>query len=132
VEKLDINGMTAWTGSLRKNTQSGPRDIRLIAIRGEAEQIFRLVFLTPTDVFDEMAEGLKRMTYSFRRLTDAEAAAVKPLRIRVVTTQTGDTPASLSQRMSIDQFNLDWFKLINANHLKDVYPTGERVKLITE
>ena len=132
VEKLSINGMAAWTGSLRKNTQSGPRDIRLIAIRGDADQIFRLVFLTPIDAFDTMAEGLKRMTYSFRRLTEAEAAVVKPLRIEVEATQTGDTAETLSKRMSINEFSLEWFNLINTNHQKDSYPAGERVKLILE
>ncbi|NQV44493.1 MAG: M48 family metalloprotease [Rhodospirillales bacterium] len=132
VEQISINGMTAWTGSLRKDTQSGPRDIRLIAIRGDADQIFRLVFLTPTDKFDEMADGLKRMTYSFRRLTETEAAAVKPLRIEVEAAQSGDTPETLSNRMSIDEFSLEWFNLINKNHRKDSYSAGDRVKLFLE
>lgn len=132
VEQLTINGMSAWTGSLRKNTKSGPRDIRLIAIRGSADRIFRLVFLTPTDAFDKMADDLKRMTYSFRRISDAEAANVKPLRIKIETTVSGDTPEGLANRMAFDDFNLEWFELINANHHKETYPAGERVKLIRE
>ncbi|MBC8239864.1 MAG: hypothetical protein H8E30_05240 [Alphaproteobacteria bacterium] len=132
VEQLTINGMTAWTGSLRRNTQSGPRDIRLIAIRDRADEIFRLVFLTPTDEFDQMADGLKRTTYSFRRLSDAEAMDVKPLRIQIETTESGDTPEGLSQRMAVDSFSLEWFELLNANHRNDSYPAGERVKLILE
>ncbi len=132
VEELTINGMPAWTGSLRKSTQSGPRDIRLIAIRGDADQIFRLVFLTPTDAFNEMADGLKRMTYSFRRLSDAEADAVKPLRVQIETTEAGDTPQRLANRMAVEAFNLEWFELINATHRPDTYPAGERVKLIRE
>ena len=132
VEQLNINGMLAWTGSLRRDTRKGPRDIRLIAIQGDADKIFRLVFLTPTDAFDQMADGLKRMTYSVKRLTDAEAEAVKPLRIQVETTVSGDTPESLSHRMAVDEFNLEWFDLINTNNRKDDYSEGERVKLILE
>jgi len=133
VEQLNINGMTAWTGSLRKNTRNGPRDIRLIAIRGDdASQIFRLVFLTPTDEFDRMADDLKRTTYSFRRLSDAEAATIKPLRIQVRETKAGDTPQSLSEQMNIDAFNLEWFNLLNANNRSESFPAGKRVKLVSE
>lgn len=133
VERLNINGMEAWTGNLRKNTRNGPRDIRLIAIRDDdPDQIFRLVFLTPTDEFNRMAEGLKRMTYSFDRLSAAEAATVKPLRIQVRSTDAGDTPESLAKNMGIDEFDLDWFNLINANNRRDTFASGERVKLVHE
>ncbi len=132
VEQININGMNAWTGSLNKMTQKGQRDIRLIAIRGESDEIFRFVFLTPTELFSQMAEGLKRMTYSFERLSYAEAAKVKPLRIRVVDTSEGDTAETLSESMTIREFSHEWFNLINTNHLKDAYPAGERVKLIME
>ncbi len=132
VERLDINGMEAWTGNVRRKTKSGPRDIRLLAILGDDAEIFRLVFMTPIDAFDAMAEGLKRTTYSFRRLSDSEAAAIKPLRINVINTTGGDTQRSLSERMSMETYAQEWFDLINAGTVQDGIAANSRVKIISE
>ncbi len=132
VEELDINDMNAWTGSMRRNTRSGPRDIRLIVIRGDASQIFRLAFLTPIDEFDKMAKGLKRMTYSFKRLSQAEADAIKPWRVKVITADNTTTPENLAKKMDKTDHAQQWFELLNMTALQDGIEAGERLKIIGE
>ena len=62
-------------------------------------------------MLDPTANALRA---SFRRMTPPEAAALKPLRIRVVTVRPGDTLATLSARMLGTDRKLDLFRLINA------------------
>jgi predicted Zn-dependent protease len=132
IDKLNINGMEAWTGFVRRNTRSGPRDIRLIAIRGDNSEIFRLAFITPIDAFDNMAEGLKRMTYSFSRLSQQEADAIEPLRIKIINAAANDTSQTLAKRMSENEFSKEWFELLNMVALQDGLNADKHVKIIDE
>ena len=47
---------------------------------------------------DRLSAAFRRTTYSFRRLDPQEAAAIRPLRIRVVTVGPGETLQSLAAR----------------------------------
>ncbi len=82
------------------HTQEGGRNIRLLFLRGDPDQIFRFAFLTPPEKTEELSEHLRRTTYSFRRISDKEAPELKPLKIRLVTATSGDSIASLSQLIS--------------------------------
>ena len=69
---------------------------------------------------------------SFRRMTPQEAAALKPLRIRVVTVKANDTLATLSARMMGTDRKLDLFRLINAMQITSTVKPGDKVKIISE
>jgi len=135
VEGIDVNGMTAVTGYGRVNfSQGGIRDVRLVAIRGGPNRIFRLLFASPPAQTRGLEEELQRTTYSFRRLSDAEAAATKPLRIRVVPVRPGDTVAALAAKMPFERLRMEWFLALNGS-LADLPPemalTGSRrVKIV--
>ena len=49
------------------------------------------------------------MVNSLRRITPAEAAAIRPRVIHVVTVRPGDTVQSLASRMAYRDFQLDDF-----------------------
>jgi len=132
VEEITVNGMEAMTGRTRGRTSAGEREIRLVAIRGATDQIFRLAFITPPERLDTVQEELQRTTYSFRRLSAAEIAELRPLRIRTRTVRSSDTVNSLESDMAVEQYKADWFTLLNQTALNDALQTGERVKLVGE
>ena len=132
MEKIDINGFEAVTAAARINTQSGARDLRLIALRGGPDRIFRLTFVTPPELTRRLEVELQRTTYSFRRLTRKEAASIKPLRIKVVDTKPGDTPKSLAARMPFETFGLRWFEVLNGLNPGQGLRPGRAVKIVTE
>ncbi|MGO8484904.1 hypothetical protein AB9F39_37655, partial [Rhizobium leguminosarum] len=51
----------------------------------------------------------RRWRASFRRMTPAEAASLKPLRIRVVTVRPGENISTLAARMMGKDRKLDLF-----------------------
>lgn len=132
VEAITINGMEAATGQTQQNTKQGTRDIRLVAIRYDPQTIYRFLFVTTPESTASLAEGLRATTYSFRKLSDEEAAQIKPLRIRIHTVRAGETPQSLAARMPFESFALERFLVMNGLSADSVLKTGQKVKIVTE
>ncbi len=131
VERITINGLEAATGGARINTSEGTRDVRLIAIRFAPDRVYRFLFLTPPEATSRRNEDLRRVTYSFRALSDAEANAVKALKLRVLTVNPGDTPEKLANMMPLESFKLDWFMALNGLNEGEKLTPGQKVKVVT-
>jgi predicted Zn-dependent protease len=132
VQRLDINGMAAATATTQARTQDGQQDARLVAIRYARGRIYRFLFLTPPGLTRRLQEGLQQTTYSFRRLSDREAAALKPKRLRIVTVRRGDSVDSLAARMAVAEHRTERFRVLNALPANARLSPGERVKIVNE
>ena len=131
VERIDVNGLEAATGSARTDTSEGVRDVRLVAIRFAKDRIYRFLFLTLPEATPRRSEDLRRVTYSFRALTEAEAKTVKTLKLRVLTVNPGDTPDKLANIMPLESYKLDWFLALNGLAPGDNLAPGAKVKVVT-
>jgi predicted Zn-dependent protease len=132
-EALDINGMEGATAAARLQLrQGGTADVRLVAVRFDARTIYRFLFVAPAQVSANLAEPFRRVTYSFRKLTEREAATSRPLRVRVVTAGPGDTAESLARRMPFEDFQLRRFQVMNGLEANERVRAGERYKIIAE
>lgn len=130
LERLTINGLDAATGTARVDTNKGVRDIRLLAIRGGRESLFRFAFLTDPAVTSQMSVPLRKTTYSFRLLKPGEGEDIKPPHIRLRTVKAGDTPKSFAAKMPLGKYNDEWFRALNLNVVSDGLAVGERVKVV--
>lgn len=131
VEALTINGLPAASGTTRQRTRAGEIiDVRLVAIRTAPDRIFRFLVITPANLTAQLAPQLRDSVFSFRKLTPAEVAAIKPLRLRVVTVQEGDTLASLAAAMPFGAYNARWFSLLNGMAPGESLRPGQRVKVV--
>ncbi len=131
VEAISVNGLDAATATAQSGRTG--RDIRLIAIRKDLHTIYRLVFITRPGDTARLSDELRRTTYSFRVLSEAEAAALKPLRIRTVRVGQGDTSALLARRLADgDGFSQDRFRVLNGLRGNAEVRPGELVKIVTD
>jgi predicted Zn-dependent protease len=130
VESLTVNGMEATTGSAQAKTQSGDVLARMVTIRYSPTRAFNFLLVTPLNLVDQLSEGLRRMTYSFRKIADDEVDKIKPMRIKVVTVRRGDTATSLSKQMAFDDHQLDRFLMLNGLATGNELKAGDRVKLV--
>jgi predicted Zn-dependent protease len=80
IERVDVNGMRSTRGSGQLKTGLGPRDIRLLVIKGAGDKVFRLAFITPPKMTQKLGEAFRKTTNSFRRLSRVEAKSIHPLR----------------------------------------------------
>lgn len=132
LEQIDINGLEAATGVVRTSGNSGVVERRIIAIRSGPQRVFRLQFLGPPAEMASRAEEFRKATYSFRRLSEQEAATLKPLRLHVVSVGANDTQESLARRMAIQDLALRRFQVMNGLQPNDRLIPGTRVKIIGE
>jgi predicted Zn-dependent protease len=132
VQRFQVDGMEAATGTVRLQTQSGVADVRLAAIRGGVDRIWRFIFLSRPDATQRLQSAFQSTAMSFRQLSAQEAAAVKPWRIEIVTVQPGDTPEKLASRMAVDSYQLETFRVLNGLEAGDRLAPGQQVKIVTQ
>lgn len=132
VENLDINGMPAATATTSINSRGGRLDGRLVAISYDEGTIYRFLFATPPSATRSLSVDLRRTTYSFRRLSDAEAAAIKPNRLRIHTVRRGDTVSALAGRMPFSDLPEKRFRTLNGLAPEAGLKVGEKVKLVVQ
>jgi len=129
-EGFTVNGMEAATANARVSTNDGPREIRLVAIRYDRNQIYRFMFMGAPDIPANLDEAFRTTIYSFRKLSTSEAAQLKPLRIKVVTVKKGETPAILAKRMAVPDFPLERFLTLNGLAPGQSLAAGTKVKIV--
>lgn len=131
-ESLDVNGLRGATMSGQISAEAGRRDVRLVAVRLAAKKIVRFVFITKPPNTESLGTEFRRTTYSFRRLSPEEAAAVRPLRVRIRNVEAGDTIDRLAAHYPIERFQRDWFELLNSVGPDQKLLPGQKIKIVTD
>lgn len=132
VEAITVGGLEAATGWTRIDTRSGRMDLRLVAIAFDARTAYRFVFLSPPQLTGSLSLPYRRTTYSFGRLSPAEAGRERPLRIRVVRVAPGNTPESLARRQPFETLSLERFRVLNGLSPGQPLRLGRLVKVVSE
>ena len=127
IQRTGVNGIPASYVVGRANTSSGAVDVGVFAYQWDANTIYHFVTLT------RGGQGLSpyaSMVNSLRRISPAEAAAIRPKVIDVVTVQRGDTIQSLASRMAYRDFQVDRFMAMNGLVANSQLMPGQKVKLV--
>jgi predicted Zn-dependent protease len=136
VESLTVNGMAAATGHARGHGggsgQGGNIDLRLVAFRYDPQTIYHMIFVTPLRLTGALSQGLRETTYSFRGLSAAEAAALKPLRLRIHRVRPGETTARIAAAMPFENHRLRRFLVLNGLAREQKFAPGYRLKTVIE
>jgi predicted Zn-dependent protease len=126
-QRTVINGMPAAITATRVNTSSGALDASVAAFQWSSDRVYYFVMLTPAGYG---VGPFAPMINSLRRITPAEAAAIRPRIIEVVAVRPGDTVQSLSGRMAYRNFRLDRFLALNGLDANSRLVPGQKVKLV--
>lgn len=111
VRAFRVNGAEAAVG--QAVGRDGTSDVSLVALRRDRSSAFRFVFVSPRHRTAALSGEFRRTMESLRILSASEAAAVRPLRLRVVPAQSGDTAEALSRNLPYGSLNPDWFRVLN-------------------
>ena len=126
-QRTTINGLPAAFTTAEASTSSGVVDVSVFAYQWNPNTFYHFVMLTRGGTgFSPFAP----MVDSLRRISPAEAAAIRPRVIDVVTVLRGDTVQSLASRMAYRDFQLDRFLTINGLAAGGRLTPGQKVKLI--
>jgi predicted Zn-dependent protease len=126
-QRTSINGIPAVYSISRVNTSSGAVDVSVFAYQWAPGTIYHFVMLTRGGAG---VSPFVPMVESIRRITPAEAAAIRPRIIDVHTVAPGDTVQSLAGRMAYRTFQLDRFLSLNGLSANARLTPGQKVKLV--
>ncbi len=125
-EELTIGGFPAASV-----TASGEQwSFRVYALRFGSD-VYRFIFASKRKLA-ETDRIFRTSVNTFRRLTLAEIQQARPLRVRVVAVQPGDTVETLAARMASGDRQLERFRVLNGLGAKDTVKTRDFVKIIVE
>jgi predicted Zn-dependent protease len=126
VEELAINGFPAATATAKSDQWA----FRLFVVRFGSD-VYRFIYATKK-MTPEADRAFWDSVGTFRRMTLAESNAAKPLRLRTVTAEQGDTVERLAARMGHVDHPAERFRVLNGLGANDRVKPGDRVKIITE
>lgn len=132
VEKIRINGMEAATARIVVKNRNGTFNAQLTAIRHSANQVFRFVFLTPTNLTARLQPQLNATMESFRRLTRADQNRYGPWQVNTKVTGPRDTVKILSRNIPMPGSKEEWFRVLNGLKPGSEPFPGQVVKVIVE
>jgi predicted Zn-dependent protease len=126
-QHVTINGMPAAITTARVNADSGPIDASVAAYQWDSRRIYYFVMLTPGGYG---VGPFVPMINSLRRITSAEAAAIRPRTMHIETVRPGDTVQSLSTKMAYRDFKVERFLSLNGLAANSTLVPGQKVKLV--
>ncbi|GAB2178032.1 M48 family metalloprotease [Dongia sp. agr-C8] len=130
VQSFEVNGMEAATGIAKGSINGTPVAIRMVAIRQSAKTVYRFMYATPPANFNAADRQFIASAQSFRNISAEEASGYAPKRLRVITVREGDTVASLSQQMQVEDDPVGWFRVLNHLGPSDQLQAGQKVKIV--
>ena len=126
VEELSINGFPAATATAKGDQWA----FRLYVIRFGSE-VYRFIFAAKART-PETDRSFREAVQTFRRLSLREIQSAKPLRLKVVKVQPGDTLESLASRMALIDRQVERFRVLNGLEPGDRPRPGDFAKIIVE
>ncbi|MDD5180872.1 MAG: M48 family metalloprotease [Gallionellaceae bacterium] len=122
VEALEVNRLPAAIATFRSAVAGVVYfDKKAFVVQGDAKS--REVFATHrSDMLDTI--------HSFHALSDAELKLAKPLVVRLITSQEGDTYAKLAQHSPLGKEAESYLRLINGSYPQGEPAPGQYVKII--
>jgi predicted Zn-dependent protease len=125
-EEMTVGGFPAATA----NAHGDQWQFRIYALRFGSD-VYRFIFASKQKT-TESDRNARETVNSFRRLTLDEIQAARPLRIKVITAQPGDTVESLSHRMAGIDRPIERFRILNGLEVHAQVKARDRVKIVAD
>jgi len=125
-EELTINGFPAASATAHGDQWH----FKVYALRFGSD-VYRFIFAS-RQKSTEADRNARETVNSFRRLTLEEVQAARPLRIKVITVQPGDTVESLSHRMAGVDRPSQRFRILNGLDANAQVKVRDKVKIVVD
>lgn len=127
VNRTTVNGIPAAYATARvAQSNNAQVDVTVFAYEFAKDKAYHFITITQAG----SASTFDAMFGSMRRITQAEAAKVKPRKLAVITAKSGDTVKSLSDRMAYTASQQERFLILNGLSADSKIATGQKVKLV--
>ena len=112
IQATEIGGAEAAVGARPRGSDAGLGQVRYVMVR-HGEQVCYFNLLSEGPDRDRRIDVLVNAARSFRTLSNAEAASLRPYRLRVVP-PGGTSAAELAARLPYDDFRMERLLVLNG------------------
>ncbi len=126
IRQTTVNGIPAFYSSAVVNTQQGQRRVTVFAYEWSAGTAFHFIAISTAN-----ASPFDSMFGSMSRLSTAQAASIKPRKLRVVTVARTDSVATLAAKMAYTSLQTERFLALNGLTSSGRVVAGQKVKIVT-
>ena len=112
VQSAEIGGAEAAIGARPRGSDTGVGQVRYVMVR-HGDQVCYFNLLSEGPDRDRRIDVLVAAARTFRTLSDAEAAALKPYRLRVISPE-GVSAAQLARRLPYGDFRMERLLVLNG------------------
>jgi len=130
VEDITVNLQEAATAAFPGAIKGVPVTIRVVVIEWKPKVYARFQIAIPQGTSSGVIEDMKRSTYSFRRIGDAEKEKYQPYRVHLVTAGAGDSVSRLARQQVFEDYNEDWFRVLNGMKEWEKVQAGSVYKIV--
>lgn len=127
IQRTTVNGIPAAYSTARVTSGGSQVDVVVFAYEFSANQAFHFLTISQAG----QAGQFDPLFSSMRRMTQAEATAIRPRKVQVVTVRSGDTVQSLAGRMAFKDRPVDRFLVLNGLAAGTTLTAGQKVKIVT-
>jgi predicted Zn-dependent protease len=130
--RTTLNGLDAFVGTY----QGVLEDLGRVGVRAahlvHDRNVYLVAGLAPVQIFNQVEPELTPAVRSFRPLTAAQAAEIRPHRIDLYTARQGDTWASIAERAGKGVIRPSTLAIMNGRTPADQPRPGERLKIVVQ
>ncbi len=126
LQQTTVNGLPAVYGTARVNSGSGQVDVVVFAYEFSNDRAYHFQAITQAG----KSNAFSSMFQSMRLISQSEADNVVPRKLDVVTVRSGDTVASLANRMAFTNAQETRFRVLNGLTNDETLRAGQKVKIV--
>jgi predicted Zn-dependent protease len=128
--RRSINGLDAHVGTYQGTMQNLGRVTMRAAFIAHEDNVYLLAGFAPQNGFAQAESQLSASILSFRPLSRAQAAAIRPNRIDLYVVRAGDTWQSLAARAGEGTIKPSTLAIMNESAPEQPPRPGERIKVV--
>ncbi|MGB5077865.1 MAG: peptidase M48 Ste24p, partial [Sphingorhabdus sp.] len=126
VRETTVNGIPAFYTTATVNTQQGARELTVFAYEWGGNVGYHFITISAPG-----ASPFGAMLNSMTRLSNAQAASIKPRKLRTLTVGKGDTVATMVAKMAYESLQKERFLALNGISANSALVSGQKVKIVT-
>jgi predicted Zn-dependent protease len=126
INQTTVNGIPAFYSTAVVSTQQGQREVTVFAYEWGGQVGYHFIAITAPN-----ANPFSAMFQSMSRLTAAQASAIKPRKLKVLTVGKGDSISTLAAKMAYSSLQTERFLALNGLSSSAALASGQKVKVIT-
>ena len=130
IRNIKLNGLPGAIGSASVFQLNKRFNLNFLVAQPSKKKIFRMMFITAPDKTKKHLPEIRETFNSLKTITPEIASNIRPLRILIKAVGVGDNISLFANKMLVNEFKEETFRVLNGLLPKQKLRTGQLVKIV--